>query len=222
MEPVVERPGVAFVNHALHVAQHFGADTTAYLLPRLDSEAAIRRAQQPGSPVPTLQLVLRTDSFRSETTPARGKYQSPARVFDSGPNPASPPFGHAYRQNARRWTQSTHRRARANSNPPVMAKPLIAPIMGRSNASMTRTTSILPVVGSGSFKGALVRLSSLRSMPAQNARPAPVKITTWVSESLCNDSKALTISSRSARDKAFIAFGRFRVRVAIPSIFLNH
>lgn len=61
--------------------------------------------------------------------------------------------------------------------------------------------------------------SSLRSRPAVNARPAPVKITTSVLSSSANSVKVVTRAARRARFRAFSASGRFMVTQArAPSL----
>ena len=59
--------------------------------------------------------------------------------------------------------------------------------------------------------------SSLRSKPAQNALPAPVRMSTLISGSRLHSCSAATKSLRNSRDKAFIASGRLRVTIAKPS-----
>ena len=103
--------------------------------------------------------------------------------------------------------------ARASSKPPVIAGPLMAPMMGPVNAFIAPSTSTSPV----SPIVAGWAPSSFRSSPAQKARPAPVRTTTRALGSCASARNADVRCTRSARDSAFIACGRFRVRTTVPS-----
>jgi hypothetical protein len=106
--------------------------------------------------------------------------------------------------------------ASASSKPPVTAAPLMAPITGFFRCSITPTGSPreLTVVLPMSVPPAP---SSFRSRPAQNARPAPVRMITRTAGSSPHRCKVLASVSSSSRDSAFIACGRFNVTTATPS-----
>ena len=108
----------------------------------------------------------------------------------------------------------------ANSNPPVMATPLTAPIRGlSSNGNGPRTPSELgrPSAPEPDPRLAPVEPSSLRSSPAQNAGSLPVKMMTSTS----SDAFACFISCgksfKTSNDRALRAAGRFKVIVAMRS-----
>ena len=106
--------------------------------------------------------------------------------------------------------------ASASSKPPVMAKPFTAPITGPGKPR------IAPIMSSSvkAPSGCALRLpSSLRSRPAQKARPAPVRITTRTSASCASSRKPRVRAWRSSCESAFIASGRFSVTRATPALF---
>ena len=108
--------------------------------------------------------------------------------------------------------------ASATSNPPVMATPLIAPMMGLEQARTARagfsagSVALAAPMPSGSVD------SSFRSSPAVKARsPAPVSTTTFTAGSASSSVSAWRKAARSALDSAFIASGRLSVTMATAS-----
>ena len=104
--------------------------------------------------------------------------------------------------------------ARASSKPPVTAWPLTAAMMGPSKDAIASTT---PLWAPSVIRSASLCPSSLRSKPAQKARPAPVRTATRIAGSAWISRKASVIAARSALESAFIESGRFSVRLAIAS-----
>ena len=104
----------------------------------------------------------------------------------------------------------------AHSNPPPTAQPLIAPTTGLAPnmiASVARWMARTRSRASASPSGCTC---SLRSSPAQNARPAPVNRMARVASSAWASSNATATSSMSWRFIAFMLPGRFSVMVRTP------
>ena len=104
-----------------------------------------------------------------------------------------------------------------NSHAPPSAYPLTAAMTGLLRFHTIRNVSMLcfsrerrPSTDSGSPDGPLASLSM--SNPAENARPAPVRITTRTSGSASMASIASRNSDISVGLRAFSFSGRFRVR----------
>jgi hypothetical protein len=98
--------------------------------------------------------------------------------------------------------------ASANSRPPVTVTPLMAPITGTGNARSTSST----LGGISSPEP-----NSCRSMPAQNARPAPVSTTARSPGSAASPSTADPSRPSSAAFNALSLAGRFSVTSATPA-----
>ena len=102
---------------------------------------------------------------------------------------------------------------RASSNPPVIAKPLMAPMIGFLNSLIAVSRSRLEARSDFAFSPP----SSLRSKPTVNAQPAPVRIMTLVLSSFESSSKVELIWFRKDVDNAFKASGRFKVTNVTPA-----
>ena len=119
--------------------------------------------------------------------------------------------------------------------PMPTAGPLIAAITGLGSAWIASVTRP-PVSRTPSWYGSSVRWarrssgvgctdssrpntlpSADRSMPAQNARPAPVTTTARTASSRASVRKTCSSSRAIVRSNALSASGRFRVSVAMPS-----
>lgn len=102
--------------------------------------------------------------------------------------------------------------AKASSNPAVMAKPLIAPMIGFRNRSIWITGSV-----SGSFTSPLKTDSAaVKSTPEQKDRPDPVKITTCTDSSASISLNAFARSTIISLVSELRDFGRLIVMTAIP------
>ena len=100
--------------------------------------------------------------------------------------------------------------ASASSKPPVTAKPLTAAMTGASIRSTTEMKVAPPVSRIPSAP------SSLRSSPAEKARPAPVMMTTAIEGSALSACIARQNVPRISRLSALSFSGRLSVTVAIP------
>src|SRR5206468_10746143 len=103
----------------------------------------------------------------------------------------------------------------ASSQPPANASPWTTASVGWRHCSIRRST--LTTFVSGSAEASCWRASSSRSIPEQNAGPAPRTTTTRTVGSPSSRSKAPTRPSSIARFSAFRFAGRFSVTVATPS-----
>ncbi len=104
----------------------------------------------------------------------------------------------------------------AHSKPPPTAHPLMAPTTGlapKTMASVARWMASTSWRASASLSG---WTCASRSSPAQNARPAPVKMMARVSGSALASSKACATSSMSWAFMAFSRSGRFSATVLTP------
>ena len=108
--------------------------------------------------------------------------------------------------------------------PGPTAVPLTAATVGLSSSHSSRTSACTPtrnasavVRGSNSGVPALVTVESRRSMPAQNASPAPVSSTARTSASCRPLRTKRTSSSRISTVREFFASGRFSVIASTPS-----
>ena len=105
--------------------------------------------------------------------------------------------------------------SRAISQPPPIASPLIAAMNGlglrEKSINSTRPSGRTPVTASPL---AARSAASFRSMPAQNARPVPVRIPTRIFGSALKSSIASSSCSMSPPPRALSRSGRFMVKIA--------
>ncbi len=103
--------------------------------------------------------------------------------------------------------------AKASSNPPVIATPLIAPTTGLRHCSTALTGLAAGWLALAAPSPSLP--NSSRSSPAVNARvPAPVSTTARTRSSRSSAIIASASAARKSRDSAFIADGRLSVTSA--------
>ena len=97
--------------------------------------------------------------------------------------------------------------ARATSQPPPRAKPLMAAITGTPRASMA---SHMPWPRAANSRAASTSIPAMRAMsaPAENARPAPVSTTARTPGSAATSSSAARRSPINSGEKAFRASWR--------------
>ena len=150
---------------------------------------------------------MKESSFAREMPIRRGSF------WDS-PQPGRMPTRACVSANTAALEAISTSQASASSKPPVMAWPLIAPMIGPSKS---RIASSIEVSAAPLRSSAAAEPSSFRSTPALKARPAPVRITTRVSPSFWSARKLCSSACRSSTFSAFSASGRFSVRVATPS-----
>ena len=105
--------------------------------------------------------------------------------------------------------------ARASSKPPPAAGPLIAPMTGQEIFSMA--AEMRSEASASGWAGSAAGCSFM-SVPAQNALPAPVRITTRISGSASTRDAASASAARVARSIAFRLDGRSRmIQAMAPS-----
>src|SRR4051794_11302478 len=151
-------------------------------------------------PVKLISRARRTPIACGSSTVRPQPGMTPTRVWVS-PNRA--------RSEATRKSQ-----LRASSKPPVMAKPLTAPMTGLATSGYgPRVTSPPPPAP----RLLALEPSSLRSRPAQKAGSAPVRIITSTSSRPSASTMSCGSRRRTSLDRALRASGRFSVMVAMRS-----
>ena len=85
----------------------------------------------------------------------------------------------------------------AHSNPPPTAQPLIAPTTGFDPSTIASVTCWIAPTTARASASLAGWVCSLRSSPAQNARPAPVKMMARVAGSSLASANARSTSSMS-------------------------
>src|ERR1051326_201603 len=186
---------------ARQAGSSWSASTTRFTKPQSAACSALRKLPVSDSSL-ARKIPIKRGSFWLSPQPGR----IPTRACVS----ANRPCGEA----------SSRSQASATSNPPVIATPLIAPMIGFGHASIARVTSSADSIASlGCTCSRASPPSSFRSIPAQNALPAPVRITAPTASSRETSANAATIALRSSLDSAFIDCGRLSVSVAIDSLF---
>ena len=105
--------------------------------------------------------------------------------------------------------------AKARLTPAPAATPLTAAITGFSRSSI-EWMSLCPACNLVLPDTASISLKALRSPPAENAFPSPVKIITLTSSLSLIESKKLVSSSLISRPSAFLTSGRINVTIQTP------